>query len=139
MGTGDKDESPLRVADSLSISEFLAERHPDRPLWPRDPYLRARARTAAAQMHSGFAALRDACPSNFVARFTGPGIPFDEAAAKDVRDLGKLWDSLRAATKKRLALLGKEDEDEGFLCGGFSIADAFFWPVLWVSAWFLPS
>ncbi|RWA06575.1 hypothetical protein EKO27_g8540, partial [Xylaria grammica] len=55
--------------------------------------------------------------------------PFDEAVAGDVRRLFASWDRLRVATKKRLAQLG--EADRGFLCGGFSIADAFFWPVLW--------
>ncbi|KAI3318423.1 hypothetical protein HD806DRAFT_315620 [Xylariaceae sp. AK1471] len=133
IGTGESESEtePLRVADSLAISEFLAEQHPAKPLWPRDPYLRALARTAAAKMHSGFTALRGAYACNFVTRYTGPGIPLDDATAKDVRDIVELWSGLRAATTKRLALLGKESEDEGFLCGGFSIADAFFWPVLW--------
>lgn len=128
---GEEEETPLRIFDSLAICEFLAEQHPEKHLWPADAHLRATARAAAAAMHSGFAALRNAYPSNFVARFTGPGIPFDEAIAKDVSKLLALWSRLRAAAKKRLAVLGQEDE--GFLCGGFSIADAFFWPVLWVS------
>ncbi|GAP82791.2 putative glutamine amidotransferase subunit pdxT [Rosellinia necatrix] len=133
------DSPPLRVADSLAICEFLAEQqqqqqqhHQDgRPLWPRDAHLRALARAAAARMHSGFAALRAACPSNFVARFAGPGLParLPAAAAEDVRRLGELWGGLRAVARERLALLG--EADEGFLCGAFSIADAFFWPVLW--------
>ncbi|KAI1183864.1 putative glutathione S transferase [Nemania serpens] len=126
---GEEEETPLRIFDSLAICEFLAEQHPEKHLWPADAHLRATARAAAAAMHSGFAALRNAYPSNFVARFTGPGIPFDEAIAKDVSKLLALWSRLRAAAKKRLAVLGQEDE--GFLCGGFSIADAFFWPVLW--------
>ena len=41
-----------------------------------------------------------------------------------------LWDTARKGTKERLAALG--EADEGFLFGGFSIADAFFWPVLTV-------
>ncbi|KAI1741187.1 putative glutathione S transferase [Xylaria scruposa] len=120
---------PLRIRDSLAIAEYLAEQFPSKHLWPADAHLRALARVAAATMHSGFAALRDACPSNFVARFDGPGIKFSDAVAKDVGKLLALWGSTRAATKKRLAQLGQTDE--GFLCGGFSIADAFFWPVLW--------
>ncbi|KAI0431592.1 putative glutathione S transferase [Xylaria sp. FL1042] len=122
-------EETLRIHDSLAIAEYLADQHPDKHLWPADPQLRALARVAAAQMHSGFAALRDAYPCNFVARFTGPGVPFTEAIAADVCKLFELWDRLRVATKKRLAQLG--ETDAGFLCGGFSIADAFFWPVLW--------
>ncbi|KAI3336253.1 putative glutathione S transferase [Ustulina deusta] len=123
------DEQPLRIPDSLAIAEYLADQHPDRRLWPADPQLRAHARVAAAQMHSGFAALRNAYPCNFVARFAGPGIPFDDAVAGDVRKLFELWHRVRVASKKRLAQLG--ETDRGFLCGGFSIADAFFWPVLW--------
>ncbi|KAI0811662.1 putative glutathione S transferase [Xylaria sp. FL0064] len=122
-------EETLRIHDSLAIAEFLAEQHPDKYLWPADPQLRALARVAAAQMHSGFAALCEAYPRNFVARYTGPGIPFTEAVKADVRKIFELWDRLRTNTKKRLALLG--EADRRFLCGGFSIADAFFWPVLW--------
>ncbi|KAI1819264.1 putative glutathione S transferase [Xylaria intraflava] len=119
----------LRIGDSLSICEFLAEQHPDKTLWPRDPHLRAIARTATAQMHSGFTAFRGAYACNFIARYTGTGIPHDEAAIKDVRKLVQLWSGMRAATKKRLSELG--EHDEGFLCGSFGIVDAFFWPALW--------
>ncbi|KAI0101038.1 putative glutathione S transferase [Nemania sp. FL0031] len=119
----------LRITDSLAICEFLAEQYPDKHLWPTDSHLRATARAVTAQMHSGFAALRAAYPCNFVAKFEGPGIPFDDAIAKDVRKLFTMWEDVRAKTKIRLALLG--EEDQGFLCGAFSIADAFFWPVLW--------
>ncbi|KAI1161720.1 putative glutathione S transferase [Nemania serpens] len=128
-GLAAAEEETLRIHDSLAICEFLAEQHPDKHLWPADSRLRASARSAAAAMHSGFAALRDAYPCNFVAHFTGPGVPFNEAIAKDVSKLLALWSRTRAATKKRLDVLG--EADEGFLCGGFSIADAFFWPVLW--------
>ncbi|KAI0547199.1 putative glutathione S transferase [Xylaria curta] len=120
---------PLRIRDSLAIAEYLAEQFPSKNLWPADAHLRALARVAANTMHSGFAALRDACPTNFVARYEGPGIPFSDAVEKDVEKLFALWDGTREAAKKRLEKLGQNDE--GFLCGGFSIADAFFWPVLW--------
>ncbi|KAI1273123.1 putative glutathione S transferase [Xylaria sp. FL0933] len=126
---GEQEEETLRIHDSFAIAEFLAEQHAEKHLWPADPQLRALARVAAAQMHSGFASLREAYPTNFVARYTGPGIPFTEAVQADVRKIFELWERLRTNTKKRLALLG--EADRGFLCGGFSIADAFFWPVLW--------
>ncbi|KAH8668976.1 hypothetical protein BX600DRAFT_461059 [Xylariales sp. PMI_506] len=120
------------VDDSLAIAEYLAETaaalSPPLHLWPRDPVLRARARTAAAQMHSGFAALRNGYTTNFLARYEGP-VPVSEAAAADLRKLAALWSRSRAQTRERLAELG--EEDEGFLFGGFSIADAFFWPPLW--------
>lgn len=50
----------------------------------------------------------------------------------------KLWGDARVSTVKRLKELGKEGEDEGFLFGKFGIADAFYWPVLWVRIFFSP-
>jgi glutathione S-transferase len=122
----------LTINDSLAISEFLAESHPSLPLWPCDAYLRALARSAACEMHSGFSTLRNTFDSNFVAHFTGP-IPVTEAARKEIERMLEVWGQARQKTVARLDLLGKRDEDEGFLFGGFGIADAFFWPVLWVS------
>ncbi|KAJ5133330.1 glutathione S transferase [Penicillium atrosanguineum] len=116
------------IGDSLAICEFLAESHPELPLWPRDRQLRALARSAAAQMHSGFSTLRNLYSTNFLARYTG-NVPIPEAALKDINRMLALWDEVRKASKERLAVLG--EADEGFLFGGFSIADAFFWPVLW--------
>lgn len=69
--------------------------------------------------------------TNFIARYTG-NIPIPEEAVKEIKRMLSLWDESRKATKKRLAALG--ESDEGFLFGGFSIADAFFWPILWVRA-----
>ncbi|KAK2865362.1 hypothetical protein FQN49_003649, partial [Arthroderma sp. PD_2] len=43
----------FQVNDSLAICEYLAESHPDLPLWPKDAALRAQARSAVAHMHSG--------------------------------------------------------------------------------------
>ncbi|PCH06026.1 Hypothetical protein PENO1_019640 [Penicillium occitanis (nom. inval.)] len=117
----------VKICDSLAICEFLAESYPELPLWPRDRQLRALARSSVAQMHSGFTAIRNSFSTNFVAQYTG-NIPISEDAHKDIVRLLNLWDSARTATKERLALLG--EADEGFLYGGFSIADAFFWPVL---------
>jgi glutathione S-transferase len=87
------------------------------------------ARSAAAEMHSGFATLRSTYHTNFVVRYTG-NIPVPEAAKKEIQRLFTIWDNARQAAKTRLAELG--EKDDGFLFGGFSIADAFFWPVLWV-------
>ncbi|KAF7715163.1 GST N-terminal domain-containing protein [Penicillium ucsense] len=116
-----------RICDSLAICEFLAESHPELALWPRDRQLRALARSAAAQMHSGFSAIRNSFPTNFLAHYSG-NIPISDAAHQEIRQMLSLWDTARKATKERLEALGQPDE--GFLFGSFSIADAFFWPVL---------
>lgn len=128
----DPNDKGFLVGDSLAVSEYLAETYPELGLWPRDSKLRALARTSAAQMHSGFENLRGAFPGSFVAKYTGK-IPISEAAAKDLRKLVELWSKARAQSKQRLAEIG--ETDDGFLYGRFSIADAFFWPVLWVSTY----
>ncbi|KAI1846871.1 hypothetical protein JX266_007092 [Neoarthrinium moseri] len=123
------DEDPdFLVEESLAICEYLADRYPDHGLWPRDAKLRALARAAAAQMHAGFGEMRNTYHTNFVAKYTGK-IPVSEAAANEIRKMVGIWSGARAHTKKHLQELG--EEDEGFLFGAFSIADAFFWPVLW--------
>ena len=57
--------------DTIAIGETLAERHPDRGLWPADPAARGLARSLAAEMHSSFAALRGACPMNLRRAYAG--------------------------------------------------------------------
>ena len=113
----DQDGVTRRVWDTLAIAETLAERHPQAGIWPEDPWPRAIARTLAAEMHSGFAALRDACPMN-IHRPPAPLKAPPEAVAADVTRLGELW---------RWALA----ETGGPWLGGprFSTADAFYAPV----------
>lgn len=105
-------DAGIVVGDSLAICEYLAERFPG--LWPADPLDRALARAAAAEMHSGFGALRRECPMDLGLRTVEPMSPEVE---KDVRRIVALW-------------LGLLDRSGGpFLLGGWSIADAFFTPV----------
>ena len=54
-------DGDLAIWDSLAILEYLADRHPEAELWPREATVRAIARSAAAEMHSGFAPLRQHC------------------------------------------------------------------------------
>ncbi|PGH35520.1 hypothetical protein GX50_01622 [[Emmonsia] crescens] len=117
-----------QINDSLSICEFLAESHPDLPLWPKDRYLRSLARSAVAQMHSGFTAIRNVYHSNFIGRYTG-NIPLSEEARKEVERILMIWADSRRKTTERLKLLG--EADDGFLFGKFGIVDSFYWPVLW--------
>jgi glutathione S-transferase len=51
-------DGALQVWDSLAICEYLAERFPEKQLWPADRAARAVARAVSAEMHSGFQALR---------------------------------------------------------------------------------
>ncbi|MDD2714249.1 MAG: glutathione S-transferase, partial [Simplicispira sp.] len=66
-------DGDLVVWDTLSIAEYLAESYPEKHLWPQDKAARARARSVCAEMHSGFTALRGACPMNIEAHLPDTG------------------------------------------------------------------
>jgi len=111
-------DGSLTVWDSLAICEYLAERFPEKGLWPRDAAARAVARSAAAEMHSGFQALRSACPMKFKESF--PAAPLAPEVQADVRRITALWEECR----------GRFGAGGPFLFGGFSVADAFYAPVV---------
>lgn len=114
------DDEGLVVWDTLAIAEYLAERFPDKQLWPRDVKARAQARSVCAEMHSGFAALRSACTMNIEADLSDAGqlIWRDKPAVRaDVMRLISMWRELLA------------EHGGPLLFGDFSIADAFFAPV----------
>jgi glutathione S-transferase len=75
------------VWDSLAILEYLADRHGG--VWPSDAGARAWARSAAAEMHSGFQALRNTCGMNCGVRVKLHGV--GEALARDVARINALW------------------------------------------------
>jgi len=103
------------VWDSLAILEYLAEAHPG--LWPTDRDARATARAVSAEMHSGFAALREHCPMEFLARSPKSSLP--DAVEADVRRIVASWRAVRGSYGGR----------GPFLFGAFSAADAMYAPV----------
>jgi len=107
-------DGDVTVWDSLAITEYLAERHPG--VWPSDAKARAWARCAAAEMHSGFGALRGDCSMN-----CGVRVRLKELSAalkKDLTRLDELW-------SEGLRCFGGS-----FLAGAkFTAVDAFFGPV----------
>ncbi len=105
------------VMESLAIAEELASRHPEAGLLPADPRARAVARSLAAEMHAGFSTLRSQCPMNL--RVSYDGWPMTPGLRADLDRLEELWAWARAAT-------GAEGP---WLCGAYSLADAFFAPV----------
>jgi glutathione S-transferase len=85
------------VWDTLAIAEYLAEKFPDRSLWPQDVRARARARSVCAEMHSGFSALRTHCPMNIEASLpeAGARIWREQAAVRtDVQRIVAMWTEL---------------------------------------------
>lgn len=102
------------VWDSLGIVEYLHERHPG--VWPADAAARAWARCATAEMHSGFAALRNRCGMNCGLRIALTALPDD--LRRDIARIDELW-------SEGLARFGGP-----WLAGSaFTAVDAFFAPV----------
>ena len=110
-------DGDLAVWDSLAIIEYLAEQHPDKHMWPADRQARALARCVSAEIHSGFAPLRQACSMEILA--AKPLEPVPEEVASDIRRIVALWRECRS----------KYGDGGPFLFGEFSAADAMYAPV----------
>lgn len=105
------------IADSLAIAEYLAEQFPSEQLWPTDIAARAQARSACAQMHSGFFAMRNHMPFNL--SHDAPLNPVPPEVKVDVERMLALWAECRAVAT----------EPGPYLFGRVSLADAFFAPI----------
>jgi glutathione S-transferase len=108
------------VWDSLAIAETLAERFPEKRLWPADPVARARARSICAEMHAGFSSLRSHCPMNIEASLPEIGaiVWRDKPGLRsDVARIQAMWEGLL------------QEHGGPMLFGEFSIADAYYAPV----------
>ena len=111
----------LAVWDTLAIAEYLAERFPDKSLWPTDMRARARARSVCAEMHSGFGALRNHFGMNIEAQLPEVGalvLQEQPAVRDDVERIKAMWTELLAA------------HGGPMLFGEFGTADAFYAPVV---------
>jgi glutathione S-transferase len=111
----------LAVWDTLAIAEFVAEQFPEKQLWPQDRAARARARSVCAEMHSGFVGLRSACPMNIEAQLPAVGalaLRDKPAVRADLERICSLWSGLLQA------------HGGPMLFGDFSVADAYFAPVV---------
>jgi glutathione S-transferase len=109
------------VWDTLAIAEYVAEKFPDKRLWPTDTQARARARSVCAEMHSGFGALRSHFGMNIEASLPeiGRKVLNEQPQAKaDLDRIVQMWSELLDTHKGPL------------LFGEFSVADAFFAPVV---------
>ena len=111
-------DGDVTIWDSLAIIEYAAERFVETRLWPEDRASRAHARSISAEMHSGFAALRNECGMN-LHRPVG-AIALSADARADIARIQQIWIECRAR-------YGKSGP---FLFGTFGGADAMFAPVV---------
>jgi glutathione S-transferase len=110
------DDQP--VWDTLAIAETVAERWPEKALWPKDAVARAFARSICAEMHAGFANLRDTMPMN--CRAMGRKIELPDELTVEIDRIFEIWHECH----------DRFGSDEGWLFGDFSIADSMFAPVI---------
>ncbi len=105
------------LTDSLAMAETLAETHPDIDFYPRAPAARALARSITAEMHSGFSALRDACPMQL--NHVWEGFVPSKAVLADLDRIEDLWSLART----------RHGRDGPWLFGDYTLADVFYAPV----------
>ncbi|GAA3961274.1 glutathione S-transferase family protein [Allohahella marinimesophila] len=106
----------LTVWDSLAICEYVSEHYLAGKGWPADPARRAEARACSAEMHAGFASLREAMPMN--CRASGRRVLISDALARDIERIDALWSQML------------QRHGGPWLFGEFSIADCMFAPVV---------
>jgi glutathione S-transferase len=111
-------DGAVRVWESLAILEYLADKFPDKKLWPRDAAARAHARAIASEMHAGFVPLRRAAPMNMWRPVMKLAI--DAEVAANVSRIDAMWSDCRS----RFGGGGP------FLFGEFGAADAMYAPVV---------
>jgi glutathione S-transferase len=111
-------DGAIEIWESLAIIEYIAEKFPEHAIWPRDAAARAHARALASEMHAGFSALRQHCPTQFLR--PPRKIALTPEVEADVARIEAAWARARAT-------YGKPGP---FLFGGFCAADAMFAPVV---------
>ncbi len=111
-------DGDITVWESLAIIEYLADKFPDRAIWPEAADARAMARAVSAEMHAGFQALRVACPMNLTKRFARRDR--GEEVAANVARIEALWRQAR----------GRFGAGGPYLFGAFSAADAMYAPIV---------
>jgi glutathione S-transferase len=104
------------IWDSLSICEYVHELAPDKELWPRDSKKRAVARSCVAEMHAGFASLREQLSMDISLKIRIKHLAPN--TIKDIERVIEIWDKNLSKSKGP------------FLFGSFGIVDAFYAPVV---------
>ncbi len=112
-------ENVITVWDSLAIMEYLREQVPGALGWPEHPAGRAEALSIAAEMHSGFLALRDELPQNIRSSRLIPLAAFSDAAQNQIARVFDIWSGCR----------NRYGDQGPWLFGPMCIADILYAPV----------
>lgn len=110
-------DGQIKIWESLAICEYIAEKFPDKKLWPKDPAARAHARSVSSEMHAGFMNLRENLPMNCKMQISN--LKLTSETKEDIDRVISIWKECRKT-------YGKTGQ---FLFSDFTIADAMFAPV----------
>ena len=108
-------DGEVAIPETIAIIEYLHDKYPAKGIWPSNRVERALARAAAAEMHAGFGALRNAAPMNL--RASHPGKVDLDVVAADLKRVERLWGDLLSRS------------GGPYLFGAFNGADAMFAPL----------
>jgi glutathione S-transferase len=111
-------DGDIRVWESLAILEYLADRFPDKKLWPSDLAARAHARAISSEMHAGFVPLRQSCPMNMWRPVLKRDLGDD--VKKNIARIDSMWSDCRR----------RYGQGGDFLFGSFGNVDAMYAPVV---------
>lgn len=110
----------ITVWDSLSICEYINDTYLAGTAWPQDPKQKAKARSLACEMHSGFNAVRNALPMNIRAsRY----VELTDTVRKDIERIDVIWST-------QMTEFAPSQDKGSWLFGDWSIADIMFAPVV---------
>lgn len=107
------------IWDSLAIIQHLVQEHPEVEMWPKDPMARAFARSAAAEVHASFSALRTTMPMN--CKRSDVKVNIDPECQADLQRIFAIWQEGRS----------KFGSAGPYLAGAFSLVDVMYAPVVW--------
>lgn len=108
----------MTVWDTMAIAETVAEHWPEKNLWPDNAGARAHARAICAEMHSGFASLRECMPMN--CRAMGRKVSLLDEVGRDIDRIIAIWSKCHRAY----------GDGGAWLFGRFCIADAMYAPIV---------
>jgi glutathione S-transferase len=93
-------DEDMKIWESIAILDHLADRFPEKGLWPADPAAKAHARAISAEMHASFQALRGFHPFYALRAPKPRSAPMPDAVMADLARVAAIWTEARALRRR---------------------------------------